>query len=325
LKANPKRALVTGGAGFIGSHIVDALIQRGMEVCVVDDTSTGSIANVGRHEGNPLFTLIESDIRRINSTRGIPEGIDVVFHEAAIASVPKSVDDPMLVHDVNVNGALQVMNFSVKRKVRRFVFASSAAVYGTVTHPPAKEEDHCMPGSPYGASKLAVEDYMHAYHSAYGLETVALRYFNAYGPRQRMNDDYSGVIPLFTRQLLQGDKPTIFGDGLQTRDFVNVADIANANLLAMEAAYAPGQVFNIATGNQVTILRLLEALCTAIGGTQVRPSFAPARRGDLRVGAASISHAKEVLGYSPKVSLVEGLAAVAKFVEAQLDAGAVVA
>ena len=292
---------------------------------MIDDMSTGNISNVEPHIGNSNFTLIEADIRQINKTKGIPEGIDTVFHEAAIASVPKSVDDPMMVHDVNVNGTLQVMDFCLKRKVRRFVFASSAAVYGTVKHPPAKEEDLCAPGSPYGASKLAVEDYMHAYHSAYGLETVALRYFNAYGPRQRMNDDYSGVIPLFARLLLQGDKPTIFGDGLQTRDFVNVADIANANILAMEADSAPGQVFNIASGKQITILQLLDTLSVAVGGEPVRPSFAPERRGDLRVGAASISRAVKVLGYSPKVSLEDGLAAVAKFVGSQLGVGAVVA
>ena len=321
----PRRALVTGGAGFIGSHIVDALMQRGAEVCVIDDMSTGDVSNVGKHMEDPNFTLIEADIRRINKTKGIPEGLDSVFHEAAIASVPKSVDDPMLVHDVNVNGTLQVMDFCLKRKVKRFVFASSAAVYGAVTRPPAKEEDRCTPGSPYGASKLAVEDYMHAYHSTYGLETVALRYFNAYGPRQRMNDDYSGVIPLFARQLLKGDRPTVFGDGLQTRDFVNVADIANANVLAMEAESAPGKVFNIASGKQITILGLLDALCVAAGRGKVTPSFAPERRGDLRVGAASISRAEEVLGYSPKVSLEDGLAAVARFVGAQLGVGAVVA
>jgi nucleoside-diphosphate-sugar epimerase len=325
LKPKPKRALVTGGAGFIGSHIVDALIRRGIEVCVVDDMSTGDVANIQQHVGNPMFNLIEADIRRINKTRGIPQRLDVVFHEAAIASVPKSVDDPMLVHDVNVNGSLQVMSFCAQRKVKRFVFASSAAVYGAVTRPPAKEEDLCAPGSPYGASKLAVENYMHAYRSTYGLETVALRYFNVYGPRQKMNDDYSGVIPLFARQILQGEKPTVFGDGLQTRDFVNVADIARANLLAMEAESAPGQVFNIASGRQVTILRLLEALCTSTGNEQVRPSFAPARRGDLRVGAASISRAEEVLGYAPKVELEDGLGEVARFVGTKLGVGAMIA
>ena len=304
---NAARALVTGGAGFVGSHLVDALLAKGVEVCVVDDLSTGSRANLAAHEGDPNLRFVEGDIRRVNSIKGIPDGIDVVFHEAAIASVPRSVEDPMTVHDVNVYAALETMNFCIKRGIRRFVFASSAAVYGAGFDPPAKEADLCAPGSPYGASKLSVENYMHAYQSSYGLETVALRYFNVYGPRQRSDDQYSGVIPLSARLLLASETPTGFGAGLQTRAFVHVRDVAAANLLAMEPARASGEVFNVATGREVTVLGLLEAMARATGTRLVRPRFAPARKGDLRVGSSATGKARRLLGFEAKVGLSEGL------------------
>jgi len=302
------RALVTGGAGFIGSHIVDALAKEGYDVWVVDDLSTGSASNIEA----PGVKLLNADVRKIRRLESLPRDFDVVFHEAAIASVPFSVDEPMTVHDVNVNAALEVMNFCVENRIRRFVFASSAAVYGTVANPPARESDYCAPGSPYGASKLSVENYMHAYHSSYGLETVALRYFNVYGPRQRSDDGYSGVIPLFARQILSSITPTVLGDGLQTRDFVNVSDVARANLLAMDSPDAPGQVFNVATGENVSIIRLLEVLAEVTGAGTVSPSFAPPRKGDVREGSASIERAREVLGYAPAVPLGDGLAEVVK-------------
>ncbi len=307
-----RRALVTGGAGFIGSHIVDALIRRDVEVWVVDDLSTGSEANLRQSIGGGKVHLLVEDVRRIGDVKGLPSSFDVVFHEAAIANVQKSVEEPMLVHDVNVNAALELMNLCVKRRVRRFVFASSAAVYGTVNHPPAKEDDPCRPGSPYGASKLSVENYMHAYRACYGLETVALRYFNVYGPRQRSEDNYSGVISLFSRQLLTSVKPRIYGDGLQTRDFVFVGDIAEANMLAMDSPEAPGQVFNIASGRNVSIISLLEVLSSVAGAGHMTPEFSPARRGDPKSGSASIDRAQRVLGYSPRVALEEGLATVVK-------------
>ncbi|MDE1853680.1 MAG: NAD-dependent epimerase/dehydratase family protein [Thaumarchaeota archaeon] len=312
-----RTALVTGGAGFIGSHIVEALLRREVQVWVVDDLSTGSESNLkGALEGGANF--LKADIRRIREAKGLPSSFDVVFHEAAIASVPKSIDDPMLVHDVNVNAALEVMNLCVERGVKRFIFASSAAVYGAVASPPAKEEDYCAPGSPYGASKLSVENYMHAYRSAYGLETVALRYFNVYGPRQRSDDDYSGVIPLFARQLLTGVTPKIFGDGLQTRDFVYVGDVAEANMLAMDTAEASGQVFNIASGSNVTILDLLEVMAEVTGSGPVRPAFGPPRQGDARVGSSSIERARRLLHYSPRVGLDEGLGNVVKYLGLKL-------
>ena len=317
------RALVTGGAGFIGSHIVDALLRRDIEVCVLDDLSTGSLENLAHHKGDTRLTFLNGDVRAVESIGVLPDGIDVVFHEAAIASVPRSVDDPMTVHDVNVNASLMMMNFCVKHGVRRFVFASSAAVYGTVLNPPATEDDYCAPGSPYGASKLSVENYMHAYHSSYGLETVALRYFNVYGSRQRANDEYSGVIPLFARQVLGSVTPKIYGDGLQTRDFVHARDVAAANLLAMDSDASPGQVFNVATGRQVTILGLLEALAAAAGSGPVTPKFEVVRRGDLRVGSASIDKARQSLGFKPKVSLEDGLSDVLSYIRERPGLGVV--
>jgi nucleoside-diphosphate-sugar epimerase len=319
----PRNALVTGGAGFVGSHIVDALLERDIGVYVLDDLSTGCQENLAHLKGDPRLTFLKMDVRSINDRGPIPEGIDVVFHEAAIASVPRSVDDPMTVHDINVNASLQVMNFCLKRGVGRFVFASSAAVYGPVLDPPATEDDFCAPGSPYGASKLSVEKYMHAYHSCYGLETVALRYFNIYGPRQRMNDDYSGVIPLFARQLLSSATPIIFGDGMQTRDFVHVRDVAAANILAMMSDAAPGQVFNIASGRTVSILGLLETLTEAAGLDPVTPKFGAARRGDLRVGTSSIEKARRLLGFDPQVSLEDGLLDVLGYLRRATDQGVV--
>ncbi len=293
---------------------MEALVRRGFEVWVVDDLSTGYSSNI---EGTGA-TLLRADVRRIMDVEGLPGGLDVVFHEAAIASVPLSVEDPMTVHDVNVNAALQVMNLCVERHVRRFVFASSAAVYGSVANPPAKESDYCAPGSPYGASKLSVENYMHAYHNSYALETVALRYFNVYGPRQRADDGYSGVISLFTRQLLSSVRPKVFGDGMQTRDFVHVTDVAQANLLAMESEDAAGDVFNVASGRSVSVLRLLNVLARLTGKEGIEPEFAPARRGDTRMGTASIEKVRGILGYSPSVELDEGLSSVVEHLKTKL-------
>lgn len=302
------RALVTGGAGFIGSHIVDELVRRGVETLVVDDFSTGSPTNLRQHAGNKMVKVYAGDVRRVAELLRAAEGVEVVFHEAAIASVPISVEQPMRVHDNNVNATLELMNFCLGAKVRRLVFASSAAVYGILDGKTASEEAQCRPSSPYGASKLSVEDYLSAYHETYGLETVALRYFNVYGPRQRFNNGYSGVITTFANQLLRESRPTIFGDGMQTRDFVNVSDVVQANMLAAESRAAVGERFNVASGLSVSIIQLLESLISAAGCRDVRPTFAPPRPGDVRSGSASIRKIEKVLGYCPTVQLREGLA-----------------
>ena len=301
---NISKVLVTGGAGFIGSHIVDELVARGIETFIVDNLSTGSLDNLSKHKESGLVHTILGDAREVDSLlRGI--NIDIVFHEAAIASVPKSVSHPMLVHDVNVNMTLNILNYCVKAGVKRLVFASSAAVYGIIEGR-AVEDMVCRPNSPYGASKLSVEDYLHAYHHSYGLETVALRYFNVYGKRQRYSD-YSGVITVFANKILDGEKPTIFGDGEQVRDFVHVQDIVQANMLAMESQVAIGESFNVASGKATSIIELSRIIKSLVGSSGLEDSFAPARAGDMKLGLASIDKIKASLGYSPKIVMQQGL------------------
>jgi nucleoside-diphosphate-sugar epimerase len=307
------RAIVTGGAGFIGSHIVDELLERGVETTVIDNFTTGSMENLRRHTDNRLLRVVTGDVMEARRLLDNVDDVDVVFHEAAIANVLKSVQDPTLVHNVNVNATLELMNFCVDKHVRRLVFASSAAAYGVVDNPPASEDMVCAPHSPYGASKLAIEGYLNAYYKSYGLETVALRYFNAYGPRQK-SDDYSGVITTFTNHLLLRERPLIFGDGTQTRDFVNVRDIVQANMLAMESENAAGGIFNVASGDSINILELFETLRTVTGASGIEPRFAPPRAGDVREGSASIAKIRKALGYSPSVAPKEGLAEVVDYI-----------
>jgi UDP-glucose 4-epimerase len=309
------RAVVTGGAGFIGSHIVDELVRRGVETLVLDDFSTGSRENLRHHSEEKLVKVYEGDVRRIGEAlRGVG-GIDVVFHEAAIASVPLSVKEPMRVHDANVNATLEVLEYCRSAAVKRVVFASSAAVYGVLDGKEASEEFPCRPSSPYGASKLASEDYLGAYSSTYGLETVALRYFNVYGPRQAFNNGYSGVITIFANRILDGSSPTVFGDGEQTRDFVSVKDIVQANMLAAESPAAVGGSFNVASGRSVSLLELLACLKSVAGREWIAPTFAPPRPGDVRSGSASIHKIREALGYEPTTTLREGLASLVKQIE----------
>ena len=298
------RALVTGGAGFIGSHIVDELIARDIETYVIDNLSTGTLDNLTQHRGSDLLHFMAGDAREVGALLQ-DANIDVVFHEAAIASVPKSVSHPTLVHDVNVNMTLNLLNYCVKAGVKRFVFASSAAVYG-ILESRATEDMACRPNSPYGAGKLAVEDYLHAYRRTYGLETVMLRYFNVYGQRQRYSD-YSGVITVFINKLLEGDRPTIFGDGLQVRDFVHVEDIVQANMLAMESANAVGEMFNVASGRATSILELVKIVKDLVGAAGIEHQFAPARPGDMKLGLASIDKIRSVLGYESKIQMQQGL------------------
>lgn len=301
------KVLVTGGAGFIGSHIVDELIARGIETYVIDNLSTGTLDNLAQHRGSDLLHFMAGDAREVEALMQ-DANIDVIFHEAAIASVPKSVSHPMLVHDVNVNMTLQLLNYSVKAGVKRFVFASSAAVYG-ILEGRAEEGMACRPNSPYGAGKLSVENYLHAYRRTYGLETVMLRYFNVYGRRQRYSD-YSGVITVFINKLLDGERPTIYGDGLQVRDFVHIEDIVQANMLAMESANAVGEMFNVASGRATSILELVKIVRDLVGAAGIDHQFAPARPGDMKLGLATIDKIRAVLGYDPKVQMQQGLQSV---------------
>ena len=309
------KAVVTGGAGFIGSHIVDELIKMGIETFVIDNLSTGSLENLKQHKANKLLHLIIGDARNIEQLLDSVIDIDVVFHEAAIANVARSISEPLVVHDVNVNMTLEVMNFCVKNKVKRFVFASSAAVYGTITNDPVPETRICRPYSPYGASKLAIENYLNAYYHSYGLETAALRYFNVYGPRQVLND-YSGVITIFIDKLLNNIAPTIHGDGLQTRDFVHIKDIVQANILCMKSDKAAGEVFNVATQNPISILELLTTLKN-ITKSNIPHKFGPPRPGDVKFGYASIDKIRTKLGFEPKCTIANNIVDVVEFIKSK--------
>jgi len=308
------KVVVTGGAGFIGSRLVGALLKRGVDVVVLDNFTSGSSENLAQYEADKRLKVVRGDIRSMREDlKGVGD-FDAVFHLAAVASVAKSVSDPIGVHDVNVNGSLEVLSYCLEKGVKRVIFASSAATYGPIKAKVASEDLACSPASPYGASKLAVENYLSSYCQTYGLETVALRFFNVYGAGQRLND-YSGVITLFASSLLRHQAPTIYGDGEQTRDFVNVEDVIRANILAGTTKGAAGEVINVASGKTVSLLQLLEVLKGLTGASDVRPVFRPPRPGDMRFGAASISKAVRILGYVPKVPIQEGLEDVVGFLK----------
>lgn len=299
-----RTALVTGGAGFIGSHIVNGLLDRGVNVRVLDDLSSGKRANLAPWIDRIEF--IEGNICSEADCRKAVEGIDTVFHQAAIASVPRSVAEPERTHDVNVNGSLRLLVAARDAGVRRIVFASSSAIYGDDPEQPKREDMKPCPISPYGLHKLTVEYYLRLFHRLYGVETVALRYFNVFGPRQDPKSEYAAVIPKFITRMLQGLAPTVFGDGTQTRDFVYVGEVARANILAAEAAHAPGQIINIAGGGRIDLLRLIATLNDVLEA-RISPVLAPPQPGDVRDSAADISIAKSILDFVPQTSFADGL------------------
>ena len=296
--------LVTGGAGFIGSHLVEELVRRGDRVRVLDNFLTGKRENL-----EPFLRsieLVEADIRDPEACRNASRGVEVVFHQAALASVPRSVKDPLLTHDINVTGTLNLLLAAREAEVRRFVFASSSSVYGDDPNLPKKEGREGRTLSPYAVNKAAGERYCQVFQSVYGLETVCLRYFNIFGPRQDPHSQYAAVIPLFIQRLLGGRPPVIFGDGEQSRDFTYVTNVVQANLLAAESAGAAGQVFNIGCGQRTTIGMLAERIAEILG-TNIRPEFQPARPGDVRHSHADISKAGSLLNYSPRIGFRDGL------------------
>ncbi|MBP7635631.1 SDR family oxidoreductase [Candidatus Ozemobacteraceae bacterium] len=299
-----RTALVTGGAGFIGSHIVSGLLERGFGVRVLDDLSSGKRENLAPWLDRIEF--IEGNICSDADCRNAVEGVDTVFHQAAIASVPRSVAEPERTHDVNVNGSLKLLVAARDAGVRRVVFASSSAIYGGDPEQPKRETMKPCPISPYGLHKLTIEYYLRLFHRLYGLETVALRYFNVFGPRQDPKSEYAAVIPKFITRMLQGLAPTVFGDGKQTRDFIYVGEIARANILAADAADAPGRIINVAGGGRIDLLQLIATLNDVLG-TQMMPVMAPPQPGDVRDSSADISIADSVLDFSPQTSFAEGL------------------
>jgi UDP-N-acetylglucosamine/UDP-N-acetyl-alpha-D-glucosaminouronate 4-epimerase len=300
------RYLVTGGAGFIGSHIVERLVRDGAEVTVLDDLSTGRREHL--RDIRDRIRFIRGNVARLEACRRAMQGVDYVLHLAAITSVPRSTRNPVTAHQVNVTGTLNVLLAAQEAKVRRVVYAASTAAYGDATELPNHEALLPRPLSAYAASKLAGEAYCQAFWRTHGLETVALRYFNVFGPRQNLESQYGAVIPLFVAAALRGDPPVIFGDGGQTRDFTFVTNVVEANLLACHAPteQAVGGVFNIGYGTATSICELWRRIAAAVGA-EVEPLFDAPRAGDVRHSVASIDRARERLGYSPVVNLDEGL------------------
>ena len=297
-------ALVTGGAGFIGSHLVDALVNGGHTVRVLDDLSTGR-----REDVHPDAELRVGSIADPDSVGPALEGVEVVFHQGALGAVARSVADPRTSDAVNVHGTLTVLALARDAGVRRVVFASSSSVYGGAGLVPTPETVPPRPRSPYAVSKLAGEWYTRIFAELYALETVALRYFNVFGPRQRPDSTYAAVIPRFTRALLAGEQPTVFGDGLQSRDFTYVSDVVAANLAAASApaGVVSGNVYNVAPGAGATLLDLLAALGEILG-VDPAPVFGDPRPGDIHQSCADAAAARRDLGWSPEVSFAEGLA-----------------
>ncbi len=296
--------LVTGGAGFIGSNLVEALLERGITVRVLDNLSTGRRSNV-QHLMNDI-EFIEGDIRSMETVNAAARGVEVVFHEAALVSVPASVEDPVMANEMNVTGTLNVLVAARDAGARRLVLASSAAIYGDNPVLPKVETMLPEPLSPYAVSKLADEHYCEAFTKLYGLPTIALRYFNVFGPRQDPASPYSAVIPIFLSRMARGEPPTLRGDGLQTRDFVYVSDVVQANLLAAEAPPERSGAFNVAQGQRTSLLDLIDAI-NQILGTQMSPNHGPPSPGDVRDSVADITKIRGGLGFSPSVSLQEGL------------------
>ena len=303
MKALAMRALVTGGAGFIGSHIVDRLLNDGHEVIVLDDFSTGHRSNLTEHEA---LTIVEGDISNADTVNQCMQGVDWVFHKAAVASVPKTVNDPVGSSLVNYHGTLHLLEAARKNKVKRLVFASSAALYGDEPTLPKVETMCPLTLSPYAVDKLASENACGMYTRLYGLETVCLRYFNVYGPKQDPSSPYSGVISIFTDKLKNKETPTIFGDGEQTRDFVFVSDVVEANMKAITTKEGVGEYYNVATGNKITLNNLLKTLCE-IYNIEFNVNYGEVRKGDIKESYAVIEKAISKLQWSPSVDLSQGL------------------
>jgi len=295
--------LVTGGAGFIGSHIVEELLRRGQTVRVADDFSTGRRENLP--EGGRV-ELIEGDLAEPEIARRAAEGMDFVIHQAAIPSVPRSVEDPVRTNRANVEASLQVLVAARDAGVKRLVYAGSSSVYGNSAVLPKREDMRPAPLSPYALQKLMAEMYCQLFTSLYSLETVTTRYFNVFGPRQSPSSPYSGVISLFIKALASGQAPTVHGDGRQTRDFTYVSDVVSGVLRCCDAPSVSGEVLNLAPGSRVSLLEVLRSLQTILG-SEAEPVFGPTREGDVRDSQADIGKARRLLGFEPVVPLHEGL------------------
>ncbi len=297
--------LVTGGAGFIGSHLVDRLVQDGHRVRILDNLSAGRRENFAHHGSKVGF--IQGDIRDAGAVARAVRNIEFVFHAAAIRAVLRSVDDPKTTNDVNVSGTLNLLMASKKAGVRRFIFSSTCSVYGDARKIPIDESAPLSPESPYAVSKIAGEFYCQLFSTLYGLSTVSLRYFNVYGPRQNPESKYSMVIPIVIDRLQKGKRPEIHWDGKQSRDFVYVGDVVTSNLLAMTAKKIDGHIFNIGSGEACSVLGIFSRVKRILKIRDALPLFRPKRKGDVRRTLADLSKARAALGYAPKTSFLTGL------------------
>jgi len=306
--------LVTGGAGFIGSNIVEELLKRGEKVRILDNFSTGKRENVLQFLDK--VELVEGDIRSYHIVRAAVEGVDFILHQAALPSVPRSINDPLTTNEVNVVGTLNILNAAKDVGAKRIVYASSSSIYGDLETMPKTEDMLPKPLSPYAVSKLAGEKYCQVFTRLYGLETVALRYFNVFGPHQDPSSQYSAVIPKFIKMIQNGQSPMVYGDGEQSRDFTFVQNVVHANLLACEEGLEnlSGEVFNIAYGKRVTINHLVKHLNTILQ-TDVKPIYADPRPGDVKHSLANIGKARQFLGYEPEIDFEEGLRRTIAFME----------
>ena len=296
--------LVTGGAGFIGSHLAEALVGRGEQVRVVDSLVTGHRRNLAHL---PSVEFVEGDLSDIEVARRVVDGVDVILHQAAIPSVPRSIEDPLTSHRANVDASLNVLTAARDAGVRRLVYAGSSSAYGNTPTLPKVESMAATPLSPYALQKFVAEQYCQLFTRLYGLETVTIRYFNVFGPRQDPGSPYSGVISLFIRALHEGHPPTIYGDGEQTRDFTYVTNVVDGVLRACAAPEASGEVINVATGGRISLNHLFRSV-QELMGTAGTPLYAATRAGDVRDSQADIRKAGALLGYQPTVSFETGLA-----------------
>jgi nucleoside-diphosphate-sugar epimerase len=312
------KILVTGGGGFIGSNLVDRLVREGHQVCVLDNFATGRRENL--EDVLDDIELVEGDLQSYERVHNAVRGCDLVFHEGALPSVPRSIQDPLTSNAVNITGTLNVLLAARDAGVRRVVYASSSSVYGASEALPKREDHRPMPIAPYAVSKLAGEGHCRSFWHVYGLETVALRYFNVFGPRQDPASQYAAVIPMFITAFLDGERPTIYGDGDQSRDFTYIENVVEATLLAAQADGVAGEVFNIACGDRIslnTLLAELRGLC----GREIEASYVDPRPGDVRHSLADVSKAREALGYEPAVDIRMGLRRTVSYYEARGSRG----
>jgi len=304
--------LVTGGAGFIGSNLVKKLLEMNEDVRILDNFATGKRENILPYIDNPHLTVIEGDLRSFHIVRTAVKGVDYILHQGALPSVPRSINDPITTNDVNILGTLNILEAAKEFGVKRVVCASSSSIYGNSETLPKVETMPVNPMSPYALTKYAQERYCQIYYNLYGLETVALRYFNVFGPNQDPTSQYSAVIPKFIKLMSEDKEPVIYGDGIQSRDFTYVDNVVYANILACNAEKAAGEVINVACGESYTLLDLVKMI-NEILGKNIEPKFAPERPGDVKHSWAGIDKAKELLGYGVKVDFKKGLANIVKY------------